>query len=163
MSPYQPRLIYEVNFLAPKPWINDGTAPDGGLNSYPILPEPTDFTPLITPVKSGDSLIKTFNKRSQQLDLFPMTLSKNFISWYLSYATAFAARHQVPMVVDQFGASTVSVGQLDYERDVINITEDAGIGWCRWGYNAGSPPRFIEGNPAVHLFYHDIGQARSGP
>ena len=105
----------------------------------------------------------TFNKRRVEPANFPKLLSKNFMIWYLSYAHDFAEKYQVPMIVDQFGATTLAPGQLAYEQDAIDVAEAYGFGWSRWGYNAGSSDRVIPGNPAVHAFYQAIGAARAGP
>jgi hypothetical protein len=60
------------------------------------------------------------------------------------------------MVVDQFGASVNASGQLVFEKDLIDLFEERGLHWSRWSFNAGSPDRFILGNPAVEDFYRNL-------
>jgi hypothetical protein len=173
LAPYHGRLVYEVNMLMPKPWIGDGSVPAGtapGAEVYPQpdLPTPGDYDVLITPQPGEEtwSIEKVFNKHRQDPTLFPALMSRGFISWYLGFAHDFAEQHSVPVLVDQFGASTASQGQLGFEQDVIDVAEGYGMNWCRWVYNAnnGDFSRTIEGNPNdVYPFYAAIGAARPGP
>ncbi|MFA7277138.1 MAG: cellulase family glycosylhydrolase [Pseudobdellovibrionaceae bacterium] len=96
---------------------------------------------------------KLFNEQRVLPENYPRTLTPYFIKWYLQWPVAFKERYQVPLLVDQFGASTHSSGQLAYERDLIKYFEFQGFNWSRWSYNAGSKPRLIEGNPEVIAFY----------
>ncbi len=176
LAPYRARLVYEVNVLMPKPWIKDGTLPPGTAASAGVWPQQpaTDFSPLLT-VAVGEGYLrpqddeKIFGRRRQEPLLFPLLMTRGFLSWYLGFAKAFADRHQVPMVVDQFGASTLvnttehPAQQLAYEQDVIEVAEGLGMGWCRWVYASNPPDRSIAGNQAVHDFYAGVGAARSGP
>lgn len=164
LSKYRGRLAYEVNCLVPKPWIADGTGPDGVPQaelSYP-QPAPADFG-FLTTVAPGEGFVypkdaeRIFSARSEDPALFPKMLNRPFLAWYLGFAGAFAEKHQVPMIVDQFGASVDAAGQLAFERDVIEVAEGLGLGWSRWAYNAGSKGRMIVGQPAVHDFYRMIG------
>ena len=160
LAAFEGRLVYEVNSLVPKPWIQDGTVPDGvskAESSYP-QPAPANFDFLLEP-KEGEpfevprDLERIFSTRSEEPENFPALLSPEFEAWYLSFALAFAEKHQVPMVVDQFGASTFAAGQLAYEQDLLTFFEQNGLGWARWSYNAGTADRMIQGNPEVFDFY----------
>ena len=103
-------------------------------------------------------LERIFSSRSEEPENFPALLSPAFEAWYLSFALAFAEKHQVPMVVDQFGASTFAAGQLAYERDLLTFFEQNELGWARWSYNAGTADRMIQGNPEVFDFYAALPQ-----
>ena len=174
LAPFRGRLVYEVNLLQPKPWIDDGSLPDGVPAASGTWPQPEgDLNALLT-VAPGESLQRPqdderiFTRRRQEPAGFPLLLSRGFPSWYLGFARAFAERHQVPMVVDQFGASTkVNASgagqQLGYEQAVIEAAEAAGFGWCRWIYKSRAEDRSLAGNPEVEAFYRAIGAARSGP
>lgn len=174
LAPYRGRLVYEVNLLMPKPWITDGTLPSApGTWSWP-QPPAADFSPLLT-VAPGESFVRPqdderiFSKRRQEAANAPLLMSRAFLDWYLGFAKAFALRHQVPMVVDQFGASTAvnttehPEQQLTYEQDVVSAAEAAGFGWSRWIYSGHPSDRSIAGNPSVHAFYASLGAARPGP
>jgi hypothetical protein len=113
---------------------------------------------------------KIFSK--QRVSHFALLMSKPFLTWYLEFARGFAEAHQVPMIVDQFGATArdagglAVAGQLAYEQDVIDVVEAAGMGWSRWIYAVSSvkeQPRDILHNDAVKAFYQGIGAARPGP
>ncbi|MCX5742648.1 MAG: hypothetical protein NT062_09150 [Proteobacteria bacterium] len=169
------RLIYEVNVLMPKPWIGDGT--DGTTPvGYPILPAATSAALTATLLMPTGNLQVPLNDEKifskQRAANFAMLMSKPFLTWYLEFARNFAETHQVPMVVDQFGAAASDgaglavAGQLAYEQDVIGVVEAAGMGWSRWIYAVSSvqeQPRDILHNDAVKAFYQGIGAARSGP
>ena len=132
LSAYRGRLVYEVNALLPKPWIQDGSIPDGVPDAdgeYPVLPAPSDFTPLITP-KPGEKfevprdLERIFAQRRVEPEHFRELMNIDFFRWYLSFAVDFAHEHKVPMVVDQFGASTAARGQLVFEDDLVGLMEE---------------------------------------
>jgi hypothetical protein len=175
-APYRGRLIYEVNLLMPKPWIVDGSVPPGVDPGTAVWPQPplSDFTPLLA-IADGENGEhprddeKIFNRRRQEPINFPKLMTREFLTWYLGFAKAFSDRHQVPMVVDQFGASmgvnTVEhpSQQLSYELGVIEAAEASGMGWCRWIYQSNSTDRSIAGNQAVHDFYQAVGASRKGP
>jgi hypothetical protein len=174
LAPYRARFVYEVNLLMPKPWIEDGTLPSAPETWVWPQPPATDFSPLLA-IGQGENLQRPrdderiFTKRRQEAANAPLLMNRAFLDWYLGFAKDFAVRHQVPMVVDQFGASTaVGTGahpeqQLAYEQDVIGAAEAAGFGWCRWIYSGHPAERSIAGNDAVHAFYAGIGAARPGP
>lgn len=176
LQPYQGRLVYEVNLLMPKPWIKDGTVPAGAAADSNLWPRTaaTDFSPLLS-IATGESYQrprddeKIFGKRRQEPEHFQLLMSRAFLAWYLGFARDFAGRHQVPMVVDQFGASTLvntagrPAQQLAYEQDVIDVAEAIGMGWCRWVYASNPADRSIAGNAEVHAFYAKVGAARAGP
>lgn len=166
---YQGRLVYEVNFLRPKPWIDDGTGPDGGLQRYGSYPAPTSFDDLITPfpgesyrTDGGDTEI-ILRDRTDVSPWFEWSMTPQFMSWYLTPALAFRARHHVPMVVDQFGASTRSPGQLEFERDLLTLFEQQGLSYSRWGYNTRPPDRALLGNADAGAFYYDWLHSHTGP
>jgi len=152
------RLVYEVNLLMPKPWIQDGLGPTGAATTWPVAPEPTSYTSLVTPAQGEpytvpQDLEKIFNKRREEPEGFAKTMSAGFAPWYLATALAFRDKHRVPMVVDQFGASADAGGQLAYERSLVRFFEAKGLHFCRWSYNAGSPSRKLPGNSGVFDFY----------
>jgi len=160
------RLIYEVNGLVPKPWIQDGSSPIGVSSeqaSWPQLPAPTDFNFLIEP-KAGEDFVvpkdleRIYNKRREEPENFPRMFNREFLQWYLSFAANFATKHKVPMLVDQFGASLEAQGQLAYEKDMIEVAESYGFHWSRWSYNAGTSDRFVAASPEVCAFYRDIAR-----
>ena len=96
-------------------------------------------------------------------EMIPGLLNRAFFDWYLQhFATQFMAANKVPFVLDQFGASTGALGQLTYEKELLETAEKFGLGWTRWGYNAGSSTRQIHGNLAVETYYEDIGAAIDG-
>jgi len=166
LAPYHGRLVYEVNGLVPKPWIQDGSLPSGVSSKqgvWPQLPAPTDFGFLLE-VAPGEDFVapqdneRIFNKRREEPENFPRMMNEDFLRWYLGFAHDFAVKHSVPMVVDQFGASTNCEGQLAYEQAMINVAEDYGFHWSRWSYNAGSPDRFMAADPSVCDLYRQIGR-----
>lgn len=165
LSAYRGRLVFEVNALLPKPWIQDGSVPDGvpfADGEYPQLPAPVDFSPLIQ-AKPGEKfeaprdLERIFAARRVEPEHFRELLNVDFFRWYLGFAVDFAKKHKVPMVVDQFGASTSARGQLVFEGELVGLMEELGLHWSRWSYNAGSPDRMIRGNPDVDAFYRNLG------
>jgi hypothetical protein len=164
LAGFRGRLVFEVNGLVPKPWIQDGSVPDGvprEAGAYPQLPAPTDFDFLLTPapgekLEAPRDLELIFSKRSEEPENFPKLLNPDFLRWYMHWAVDFSGRHRVPMVVDQFGASTAAAGQLTFEKDFIQVFEEKNLHWSRWSFNAGSPDRFITGNPAVEDFYRGL-------
>lgn len=174
LVPFRKRLVYEVNMLSPKPWIVDGTGPDGTPPGNWPQPAASDFSPLLT-VAPGEDLVRPrdderiFTRRSKEPDNFHLLMASNYPEWYLGFAFEFAKQHQVPMVVDQFGASTLvntrerPAQQLRYEYQLIQTAEGLGMGWSRWVYSANPADRSIAGNPDVHQFYQQIGAARPGP
>jgi len=154
---YAGRLVYEVNLLMPKPWIQDGTGPAGDKLVFPVAPEPTGFDELLAPVDGvdPDDWETTFSKHREDPALFPKLLSRAFLPWYLGRALAFREKFAVPMLVDQFGASSDAGGQLDYERAVIDLLEAEGLHFCRWSYNAGSPDRMLKKDDGARALYRE--------
>ncbi len=162
LAAYAGRLVYEVNVLQPKPFIDEGLGADGLPATYPAVASPVDFSSFLS-VRSGESfgadeLEKIFNARRKEQDSFVKLLSPDFFPWYLSWPLAFRDAHQVPLVVDQFGVTSGAKtrGGLDYERDLIQFAEGHDIHWCRWAYNAGSRDRKITGDADVFAFYRDV-------
>ncbi len=163
LATYAGRIVYEVNLLSPKPWIQDGSVPVGvpdEAGAYP-QPAPSDFDFAITPAAGEDleaprDLEKIFNQRRSEPENFPKLLNREFMEWYLHWTNDFAERHAVPVCVDQFGASTLARGQLDYERDALEVIRGNGFHFSRWAYNAGSDDRKIVGNQAVYDFYRSL-------
>ena len=192
---YPNRVVYVVNCLMPKPWIQDGKTPaSGGIPndwpypwdecygpsvgshggtpgspiSYPQTPPPNnDFSFLL--VRSQEDIDNgiqawqyetIFNKRRAEVENgnYASLLNPEFLSWYLNtYALGFAAAKNVPLVLDQFGASTDATGYLTYEHDLLSLVETSRMHWTRWGYNAGSDTRRLLGNTTAYNYYHDIG------
>lgn len=191
LAAYPERCVFEVNVLMPKPWIQHGWSattpavpvdplpdwdacygatttpgdPTGTQYSYPQTAL-ADYDVLIAPVSGGPEdweLEKLFNLHRVEPDKFPGLLNRAFFEWYLQhFATQFMAANKVPFVLDQFGASTDAIGQLTYEKELIETAEKLGLGWTRWGYNAGSSTRQIHGNVNVEAYYEDIGTAIAG-
>lgn len=170
-TPYHGRLIYVVNFLMPKPWIQDGTSPVAGQANptYPLLPQPLTYDSLITPKPSEKldaikDMERIFTKRRVEPGNFEKMLSPGFVAWYLHWALEFRDKYQVPMYIDQFGASIYAEGHLTYEANVVSFAERNGLGWARWAYNAGSPERMLRppvrhanpANDAVLNFYSSL-------
>jgi hypothetical protein len=174
LAPFRKRLVYEVNMLSPKPWISDGTGPGGTSPGDWPQPSVDDFSPLLT-VAPGEDLVpgrddeRIFTRRSKENANFHMLMASNYAQWYLGFANAFAMAHQVPMVVDQFGASTLvnttarPWQQLNYEQELIRTALRMGMGWSRWVYSANPLDRSIAGNTDVHQFYRAIGATLPGP
>jgi hypothetical protein len=152
------RLFYAVNLLMPKPWIQDGTAPDGSRPAYPLTPGPVSFDALLVPDEgeAPDALERIFNHRREEPENFAKLLGPSFAEWYLSWAIDFASRHDVPLYVDQFGAPVEARGQLEFERDLIATFARHGLHWARWSYNAGQASRKVVGNEAVRALYADV-------
>ncbi len=166
MPTYRNRLVYEVNFLAPKEWIQDGTwtLPSTVPPTYPF-PDPADpveYDTLLQGGAPGDSMEKTFNNRRVENGNYQKTLSKGFIPWYLQWPLRFQRDHQVPLYVDQFGACTDSSGQLAYEGDLVDFFEARGLHWSRWSYNAAGPDSscrtLLPPNDAAIRFYTELGK-----
>lgn len=162
LAAYAGRLVYEVNVLQPKPFIDEGLGADGAPATYPAMASPVDLSTLLT-VRSGESfgadeLEKIFNARRKEQDSFVKLLTPDFFPWYLSQALAFRDAKKVPLLVDQFGVTSKAKarGGLDYERDLIQFAEGHDIHWCRWAYNAGSTERKITGDADVYAFYRDV-------
>jgi len=159
---YRGRLVYEVNMLAPKPWIKDGSVPAGvpaGLASYPqAVAEPAFLAAgLPSPDTPGDvAPERLFSRALDERAAWPAVLSPLFMPWYLSTAVDFAGRHRVPLLIDQFGASVDAAGWMEYERDLVLFAESRGLSWCRWSLNAGSPERMLSRNPAAAGFYREL-------
>jgi hypothetical protein len=166
---YQGRLVYAVNFLMPKEWVRDGTwtlpcptahaSTAGPITaackpSYP-LPDPADgYASLLAGVDSGEQPERVFNQRRVLPGNYQKTLSQGFIPWYLQWALKFRDRHEVPLYVDQFGASTQARGQLAYEADLLDFFEAQKLHWTRWSYNAGDTTRtLLPPNAEVIDFY----------
>lgn len=149
------RLVYEVNLLMPKPWIQDGTGPSGAKIGFPVAPEPMSFDDLLAPIDgvSPDDWETTFSKHREDPALFPKLLSKAFLPWYLQWPLAFRAKYAVPVLVDQFGASSAAEGQLDYERAVLDLLEAEKLHWSRWSYNAGSADRMLKKDAGARDLY----------
>ncbi len=176
LQPYRSRLVYEVNMLSPKSWITQAQAPDGtGGHAWP-QPAVSDFSALLE-VKPGEDYVRPrddesiFSKRSKEMGNFPLVMSLNYADWYLEPAARFADEHKVPMVLDQFGATTEvnlpqrRYQQLRYEHQIIDTAaRKYRMGWSRWLYSADAMrDRSIAGNPDVHQFYRHIGSQIPGP
>lgn len=206
IAEYRGRVVYEVNFLAPKEWINNGgwtlpctsisagsgaagstlagskpagtdpagtnpaglasipaaivgSAPSGGPNpackpAYPFADPADGYASLLAGADAGTPPERTFNQQRVRPGNYQKTLSKGFIPWYLQWPLAFRDRHDVPLYVDQFGASTAARGQLAYEGDLLDFFEAQGLNWARWSYNAGDASRtLLPPNSAVIDFY----------
>jgi hypothetical protein len=166
---YQGRLVYAVNFLMPKEWVRDGTwtlpcptahaSTAGPITaacrpSYPF-PDPADgYASLLAGADSGEQPERVFNQRRVLPGNYQKTLSQGFIPWYLQWALKFRDRHEVPLYVDQFGASTQARGQLAYEADLLDFFEAQKLHWTRWSYNAGDSSRRLQApNADVVDFY----------
>lgn len=171
LADYRGRLAYEVNFLVPKPWIKDGSGPDGVPAEALRYPQPAaeaDFSAFLLPAP-GEKLSaerdaeRVFSRRSAEAALFPRLLTPAFIDWYLAPAFAFSERFGVPLCIDQFGASVEAAGGLSFEEDLVRRAESRGVAWARWSLNAGSRPRMIAGNPAVAEFYRTLTASLDRP
>lgn len=172
---YPNRIVYEVNFLMPKEWVQDGSwnapcdTPPCATPHYPF-PDPKDgYLSLLDGKSDTVPWERTFNtNRSASEANYQKTLSKGFINWYLKWPLDFRAKYNVPFYVDQFGASSQAVGQLAYEKDLIDFFEANDLHWSRWSYNAyneDSPASFLRtlldkpsGNEAVIQFYTELGK-----
>lgn len=154
-APFAGRVVYEVNLLMPKPWIQDGTSPGGAKLAFPVAPEPTSFDDLLAPIDGvdPDDWETTFSKHREDPALFPKLLSRAFLPWYLQWPLAFRTKHGAPFVVDQFGASADAAGQLEYETAVLDLLEAEGLHWCRWSYNAGSADRMLKKDAGARSLY----------
>jgi hypothetical protein len=176
---YKKRVAYEVNFLTPKPWINEGTGPGPDLNAWDLgaplafpQPDPTGAAPFdffVTPNappfsgETGWDLERIFSHHREDPSQFPKLLSRAFIPWYMGYALGFSQRNSVPIVVDQFGAARESnttgqivQGQVEFERALVQWFEQNQFGWSRWGYNAGDHTRKMDDpseNTEIRSFY----------
>jgi len=159
LATYSNRMIYCVNFLTPKPWIVTGADSNGTVIPYP-QPPLTNFNVLIEddPGTTADDLQPPELRFNDRLDVpanQAAALNPQFIAWYLGHAKKFSDLFQVPMYVDQFGATVAATNasQLRFEQDVIAFAEANGWHWTRWSYDLGSSPRTIVDNPAVRAFY----------
>lgn len=157
LSEYKNRMIYAVNFLTPKPWIGSGQSPLGMTEkiAYPQLGTDENYETLIEGT-DHENMERAYSYNLDQEDNFRKALSPNFIPWYLQWPLQFRQQFRVPLYVDQFGASTLALGQLDYEKDLIAFFEQQGLHWTRWSYNAGDPTRLVIGNPHIIKFYSEI-------
>ncbi|MBI3880938.1 MAG: cellulase family glycosylhydrolase [Verrucomicrobia bacterium] len=159
LAAYSNRMIYAVNFLTPKPWITSGMDSSSNVLAYG-QPALTNFDVLIDddPNTTADDLQPPELRFNDRIDLpanQSAALNAKFIKWYLGHAVDFADKFKVPLLVDQFGATTAVTngGQLLYEQDVIAYAEANGLHWSRWSYNLGSNDRDIIHNPPVRAFY----------
>lgn len=165
---FRGRLVYEVNFLMPKEWVQDGswTVPCDGTApcakpTYPF-PAPDDgYDSLLADPLPGERMPHTFNRQRTSEANYRKTLSRGFVPWYLQWARDFRKNNQVPLLVDQFGASSLALGQIDYERDLIEHFEQEGLHWSRWSYNASgdegtSRTLEVPPNDAVNAFYTSL-------
>ncbi len=135
---YRNRLVYEVNFLMPKEWVQDGSwTVDDTKPAYPMANPPDGYQSLLDGGKPGQDMEQVFNDRRRETDNYPKTLSPGFIAWYLQWPLKFRGDYQVPLYVDQFGASSQAIGQLRYEGDLLRYFETQKLHWSRWSYNAG--------------------------
>lgn len=162
LAPYHGRLVYEVNFLTPKEWIQNGTwTVNASKPAYPFADPADGYDSLLQGAKPGDSMEKTFNKRRVEDGNYQKTLSKGMIAWYLQWPLQFRERHQVPLYVDQFGAATEAIGQLAYEDDLIRFFEAHDLHWTRWSYNAAGPESqgrtLLPPNDAAIRYYTTLG------
>lgn len=165
---YRGRLVYEVNALVPKPWIQDGSTPSGvssSRGSWPQLPVPASFDLLITPAPGEPFQVprdyeRIFSKRTEETEGFTATMNGDFLRWYLRFAKDFAVRNRVPMLVDQFGASFDAKGQLSFESAMLDAIEGYGFHWSRWSYNAGTEDRFVAADETVCDFYRRLARSR---
>ncbi|NOU33598.1 MAG: cellulase family glycosylhydrolase [Polyangiaceae bacterium] len=176
LTAYAGRVVYEVNFLTPKPWIDKGTSIDGSMPSYPTA-KVTNYDGLLAVLpgekyKLPDDSPLVFNARTGRGKADPTPadlvnwnacLSPDFAAWYFARPLAFRAKHHVPLVADQFGASTAAGGQLAYEKDLVTYFEAQDIHWSRWGYNAGEKERRIPDNASVLSFYQTLGAGYPAP
>lgn len=148
---------YGATTIAGDPTGTQYTYPQTALSNYDVLLTRTAGEIAANDPKAWEAE-KIFNRRRVETANFPGLLNRNFFEWYLQhYASGFMATNKVPFVLDQFGASTAALGQLSYEKDLIETAEKFGLGWTRWGYNAGSSTRQIKGNTAVETYYGTIG------
>lgn len=177
---YQRRVVFEVNFLNPKPWINEGALPGPNLEEWDLgasiaYPQPNPggeapFDYFITPNagpftgEHGMGMENVFSRHREDPEKFPRLLSPAFIEWYLSFALGFAERNNVPLVIDQFGAADFAAdgravqGQVSFESDLVAYFEAHQLGWSRWGYNAGDSNRRmnkVEDTP-IRRFYMNL-------
>lgn len=158
MPAYRDRLVYEVNYLTPKEWLQSGGwTVDAGRPTYPFGDPPDGYASLLQGGAPGDAPEKTYNRRRVEPGNYEKTLSRGHIAWYLQWPLQFRQRHQVPLYVDQFGASSDALGQLAYEGDLIEFFEANDLHWTRWSYNAAGPDgagrTLLPPNDAAIAFY----------
>ncbi|NRF70031.1 cellulase family glycosylhydrolase [Aquincola sp. S2] len=173
IAAYAGRVVYAVNFLVPKEWINHGTwtlpcLPTGDCKpTYPFADPVDGYGSLLAGADPAAQPEKVFNEQRVKPGNYQKTLSKGFIPWYLQWALDFRDRHQVPLYVDQFGASTEALGQLAYEGDLIDFFEDRGLHWTRWSYNAAGPDSggrtLLPPNYAAIRFYTELASRWESP
>jgi hypothetical protein len=167
LAPFAGRLVYEANFLTPKPWIDTGKSIDGSSIGYPTAPV-ANYDALLT-IKAGEDFKlpddgpDVFKARTADAASWSMLLSPGFPAWYFKTALAFRAKHHVPLLADQFGATNGAAGSLAYEKNLIDFFEANDVHWSRWGYNAGSKERRIAGNADVTQFYATLGNGFPSP
>jgi hypothetical protein len=176
---YQGRLVYEVNYLVPRPWIEtceltsrpyDPLAfpplyPSG---SQPVSTNPDNpfFTPLITPAPGetflpDETLERAYLLRVREPEKSIKMLDRAAFAWYLAYPLQFSDAHNVPLYVDQFGASSncASRGQVAFERDFVDFMESQHLNWSRWSYNAGGEDRTLLDlpmNASIRALYESL-------
>lgn len=141
---FRGRLVYEVNYLIPKEWVQAGNWPDqptspppDGRPSY-LYATPDSFESLLSHDPASTQPPESwFNQNMRDPANYMKALSAGMPAWYLQWPLRFATEFQVPMYVDQFGASSLAAGQVAYERDLLCHFENGGLHWSRWSYNAG--------------------------
>ncbi|WP_161974709.1 cellulase family glycosylhydrolase [Piscinibacter terrae] len=171
---YPNRIVYEVNFLMPKEWVQDGSwsvtcdTPPCATPHYPYSDPKDGYLSLLDGKSDAVPWERTFNINRVSEANYKKTLSKGFINWYLKWPLDFRAKYNVPFYVDQFGASSKAAGQIAYEKDLIDFFEANDLHWSRWSYNAyndDSDTSFLRtllakpsGNDTVIQFYTDLGK-----
>jgi hypothetical protein len=148
LQDFRGRLVYEVNYLVPKDWIQSGNWPAPLQSGNPAdkpeypYPRPHDgYRSLLDGGLDGEPPERTFNRNLEASRTnYEKALSPPMGAWYLQWPIGFRDKFDVPVYVDQFGASSNAKGQVGYEHDLLCIFEATGLHWTRWSYNAGRDP-----------------------
>ena len=69
-----------------------------------------------------------------------VTLDKDFLRGLIGSAVTAAHKNNSPFYIDQCGIRSGTPNAIDWARDVIEICNDAGIGWSYWVYRSPFNP-----------------------
>lgn len=70
-----------------------------------------------------------------------VVMNKTFLAGLLGCATSFSAAHHVPVYIDQIGVPTSTPGALQYDKDVLSLINNDGLGFLFWNYRMSYKPQ----------------------
>lgn len=70
-------------------------------------------------------------------------INPDILKTYYTQPLAFREAHDVPVWVDQFGASYEAIGYEEYTRDIIHYFDSLELHWSYWNFRAPNPSRSL--------------------